>query len=83
MSIFGLRSNGLASSAYKNLSRAQTSLTDNISRLASGLRITKTADNSAGANISVRMGSQVSDMAQTNRNTQDYLRNVGGDRYEE
>ena len=44
MSIFGLRSNGLASSAYKNLSRAQTSLTDNISRLASGLRINKTAD---------------------------------------
>jgi len=59
MSIFGLRSNGLASSAYKNLSRAQTSLTDNISRLASGLRINKTADDSAGSNVSVRMGNQV------------------------
>ena len=53
MSIFALRSNGLASSAYKNLSRAQTSLTDNISRLASGLRINKTADDSAGSNVSV------------------------------
>ena len=83
MSIFALRSNRIATSAYKNLSRAQNSLTDNTSRLASSLRITKTADDSAGANISVRMGSQVSDMAQTNRNTQDYLRNVGGDRYEE
>ena len=71
MSIFALRSNGLASSAYKNLSRAQTSLTDNINRLASGLRITKTADDPAGSNISVRMGDQVSGMAQANRNAQD------------
>ena len=71
MSIFALRSNGLASSAYKNLSRAQTSLTENISRLASGLRINKTADNSAGSNVSVRMGNQVSGMAQANRNAQD------------
>ena len=70
MSIFALRSNGLASSAYKNLSRAQTSLNDNISRLASGLRINKTADDSAGSNVSVRMGNQVSGMAQANRNAQ-------------
>ena len=59
MSIFALRSNGLASSAYKNLSRAQTSLTDNISRLASGLRINKTADDSAGSNVSIRMKNQL------------------------
>ena len=59
MSIFALRSNGLASSAYKNLSRAQTSLTDNISRLASGLRINKTADDSAGSNVSIRMNNQL------------------------
>ena len=71
MSIFALRSNGLASSAYKNLSRAQASLTDNISRLASGLRINKTADDSAGSNVSVRMGNQVRGMAQANRNAQD------------
>ena len=31
MSIFDLRNDGLASSACKNLSRAQTSLNDNIS----------------------------------------------------
>ena len=30
MSIFGLRSNGLASFAYKNLSRTQASLNDRI-----------------------------------------------------
>ena len=59
MSIFALRSNGLASSAYKNLSRAQTSLTDNISRLASGLRTNKTADDSAGSNVSIRMKNQL------------------------
>jgi flagellin len=73
MSIFALRSNGLASSAYKNLSRAQTSLTDNISRLASGLRINKTADDSAGSNVSVRMDNQVSGMAQANTLTQNIL----------
>ena len=56
MSLFALRNNKLASSAYNNLSRAQTSLNDNINRLASGLRINKTADDSAGSNVSVRMG---------------------------
>ena len=71
MSIFALRSNGLASSAYKNLSRAQASLNDNISRLASGLRITKTADDSVGSNVSVRMGNEISGMAQANRNTRE------------
>ena len=50
MGIFALRSNSLASSAYKNLSGAQTRLNDNISRLASGLRINKNADDSAGSN---------------------------------
>ena len=59
MSIFGLRSNGLASSAYKNLSRTQGCLNDNISRLASGLRINKTADDSAGSNVSIRMNNQL------------------------
>ena len=71
MSIFALRSNRLASSAYKNLSRAQTSLTDNINRLASGLRINKTADDSAGSAISTRMSNQIQGMAQANRNAQD------------
>ena len=63
MSIFALRSNGLASSAYKNLSRTQSrtqgSLNDNISRLASGCRINKTADDSAGSNVSIRMNNQL------------------------
>ena len=63
MSIFGLRSNSLASSAYKNLSRTQSrtqgSLNDNISRLASGCRINKTADDSAGSNVSIRMNNQL------------------------
>ena len=70
MSIFALRSNGLASSAYKNLSRTQSSLNDNISRLASGLRINNTADDSAGSNVSVRMDNQIRGMAQANRNAQ-------------
>ena len=51
MSILALRSNSLASSAYKNLSGAQTRLHDNISRLVSGLRINKTADDSAGSSV--------------------------------
>ena len=71
MSIFALRSNSLASSAYKNLSRTQGSLNDNISRLASGLRINKAADDSAGSAISTRMNSQITGMKQANRNAQD------------
>jgi flagellin len=71
MSIFALRSNGLASSAYKNLSRIQSNLNSNIGRLSSGLRINSTADDSAGSNVSVRMGNQVRGMSQANRNAQD------------
>ena len=71
MSIFALRSNGLASSAYKNLSSTQSSLNANIGRLSSGLRINSTADDSAGSNVSVRMSNQVRGMSQANRNAQD------------
>ena len=71
MSIFALRSNGLASSAYKNLSRTQSNLNSNIGRLSSGLRINSTADDSAGSNVSVRMGNQVRGMSQASRNTED------------
>ena len=71
MSIFALRSNGLASSAYKNLSSTQSKLNSNIGRLSSGLRINSTADDSAGSNVSVRMNNQVRGMSQANRNTQD------------
>ena len=71
MSTFALRSNGLASSAYKNLSSTQSSLNANIGRLSSGLRINSTADDSAGSNVSVRMSNQVRGMSQANRNAQD------------
>jgi len=71
MSIFALHSNGLASSAYKNLSSTQSSLNANIGRLSSGLRINSTADDSAGSNVSVRMSNQVRGMSQANRNAQD------------
>jgi flagellin len=71
MSIFALRSNGLASSAYKNLSSTQSSLNANIGRLSSGLRINSTADDSAGSNVSVRMSNQVRGLSQANRNAQD------------
>ena len=70
MSIFALRSNGLASSAYKNLSSTQSTLNSNIGRLSSGLRINSTADDSAGSNISVRMNNQIRGMSQANRNAQ-------------
>ena len=71
MSIFALRSNGLASSAYKNLSSTQSRLNANIGRLSSGLRINSTADDSAGSNVSVRMSNQVRGLSQANRNAQD------------
>jgi len=71
MSSFALRSNSLAYSAYKNLAQTQSSLSANISRLSSGLRINSTADDSAGSNVSVRMSNQIRGMSQANRNAQD------------
>ena len=71
MSSFALRSNSLASSTYKNLAQTQSSLSANISRLSSGLRINSTADDSAGSNVSVRMSTQIRGMSQANRNAQD------------
>ena len=71
MSSFALRSNSLAYSAYKNLAQTQSSLSANISRLSSGLRINSTADDSAGSNVSVRRSNQIRGMSQANRNAQD------------
>ena len=61
----GTSRNGLSCSLFPSCklsvdkSRTQGSLNDNISRLASGLRINKTADDSTGANVSIRMNNQL------------------------
>ena len=70
MSIFALRSNGLASSAYRNLSKSQFNLQTTLERLSSGLRINKAADDSAGSAISTRMNNQIQGMKQANENAQ-------------
>ena len=70
MSIFALRSNGLASSAYKNLSKSQFNLQTTLERLSSGLRINKASDDSAGSAISTRMSNQIQGMKQANENAQ-------------
>ena len=70
MSIFALRSNSLASSAYKNLSKSQFNLQTTLERLSSGLRINKAADDSAGSAISTRMNNQIQGMKQANENSQ-------------
>ena len=70
MNIFALRSNGLASSAYKNLSKSQFNLQTTLERLSSGLRINKASDDSAGSAISTRMSNQIQSMKQANENAQ-------------
>ena len=70
MSIFALRSNGLASSAYKNLSKSQFNLQTTLERLSSRIRINKASDDSVGSAISTHMNNQIQGMKQTNENAQ-------------
>ena len=66
-----LRSNPIASLAYRNLSQTQFNLNNTLQRLSSGLRINTAADDSAGSAISTRMNNQITGMKQANRNAQD------------
>ena len=69
----GLRINtNIASlNAENNLSRVTMRLQGNYSRLSSGLRITKGADDAAGLAISEKMRAKIKSFDQSGRNAQD------------
>ena len=58
-------------SAQRNLSMSQTSLTNSLQRLSSGLRINSAKDDAAGLAISDRMTSQIRGSQQASRNAND------------
>ena len=71
MNTFRINSNPASALAYRNLSKTQSGLQTTLERLSSGMRINKTADDSAGSAISTRMSNQIRGMKQANRNAQD------------
>ena len=71
MNTFRINSNPASALAYRNLSKTQSGLQTTLERLSSGMRINKTADDSAGSAISTRISNQIRGMKQANRNAQD------------
>jgi len=57
--------------AHRNLQMTSLALAKSMQRLSSGLRINSAADDAAGLGISERMRSQISGVAQAQRNAQD------------
>jgi flagellin len=60
-----------ALTAYRNLQTTQTSMSNSIERLSSGLRINKAADDAAGLAISQGLTAQINGIGQATRNAQD------------
>jgi len=59
--------------AQQNLSNAQNSLTSNIERLSSGLRINRAGDDAAGSSISSKLSSDTRGLKQASRNSNDAI----------
>jgi len=68
---FSVITNVASLSAQRNLARTQESLTKNMSRLSSGLRINSAADDAAGLGISEKLRAQTRGLAQAERNAMD------------
>jgi flagellin len=57
--------------AQRNLNKAQGSLSTNIQRLSSGLRINSAADDAAGLSISTNLDAHIKGIKQVSRNVND------------
>jgi flagellin len=68
---FSVVTNVASLSAQRNLARTQESLSKNMSRLSSGLRINSAADDAAGLGISEKLRAQTRGLAQAERNAMD------------
>jgi flagellin len=66
-----VNSNVSALSAYNNLSKTSSSLNDSLTKLSSGYRINKAADDAAGLSISENLKSQIGGLTVATRNAQD------------
>ena len=66
-----VRTNMAAIGAINNLNRTQGSLTNSLSKISSGLRINRAADDAAGLAVATRMNSDNTSLKQAMRNTND------------
>jgi flagellin len=66
-----IRTNFASLDAQRNLSATQNALNSSVSRLSSGMRITKAGDDAAGLGISVNLEAQISSLNQASRNAGD------------
>jgi flagellin len=68
---FSVVTNVASLGAQRNLARTQESLTKNMARLSSGLRINSASDDAAGLGISEKLRAQTRGLAQAERNAMD------------
>ncbi|MBS2022171.1 MAG: flagellin FliC [Deltaproteobacteria bacterium] len=68
---FTIRSNVSSMTAQRNLESTQMELSSSLSKLSSGMRITKAGDDAAGLGISVNLESQIKSYSQASRNAND------------
>jgi len=66
-----INTNIMALNAYNNLENTSGNLSASLSKLSSGYRINKAADDASGLVISENLKSQVSGLMQATRNAQD------------
>ena len=66
-----MNTNPTSLNAQRNLSNAQMHLSQNLSKLSSGLRINQAADDAAGLGISEKMRAQIAGLGQASRNAND------------
>jgi flagellin len=66
-----LMTNVTSLNAQRNLNKTNMSLSDNIGRLSSGLRINRAGDDAAGLGVSARLSSQIRGFTQAERNAND------------
>ena len=66
-----MNTNPTSLNAQRNLGNAQMHLSQNLSKLSSGLRINQAADDAAGLGISEKMRAQIAGLGQASRNAND------------
>jgi len=66
-----IRTNVSSLNAQRNLYTTQNALSDSLSKLSSGYRITKAGDDAAGLGISTKLESQIRSYSQATRNAND------------
>ncbi|MFL2121165.1 flagellin N-terminal helical domain-containing protein [Marinilactibacillus psychrotolerans] len=66
-----INTNTAALNTYSRLTQANSSKSNSLAKLSSGLRINKAGDDAAGLSISEKMKNQISGLTQATRNAQD------------